>query len=100
MALNWLKSFLVVVTSQLSRVMLAQGSHRQRGVGTAVPAQQHSGNVSGTGWCPHSHWEWREGTTHVRVNRGKGEGSTRKNKTSFLTPAGQRKDPAQWRELK
>lgn len=34
MALNWLKSFLVMVTRQLSHVMLAQGSHKQRGVGT------------------------------------------------------------------
>lgn len=90
MALHWLKSFLVVVTRQLSCVMLAQGSHRQCGVGTAVPAQQHRGSVSGRGWCPHCLWEWREGPVHACVNRGKGEGNTRESKLVFffLTPAG------------
>lgn len=71
----------MVVTSQLSRVVLAWGSHRQRGEGTAVPAQ----------------WEcvWErmvsalplgvdDGTVHVYVNRGNGGGNTRENKIFFF----------------
>lgn len=88
MAWNWLKSSLVVVTRQLSHVMLVQGSHRQCGVATAVPAQQHSGSVSGRGWYPHSHWEWREGTVMCVSTVGREKEIQEKTRLFFLTPAG------------
>lgn len=69
MALNWLKSFLVVVTSQPSHVVVAQGNHSWECVWERMVSTLPLGV---------------EGRNHVCVNRGKGEGNKRK-KTRFFS---------------
>lgn len=91
MTLYWLKSFLVVVTSQLSHVVLVQGSHSYAGRLVWAQLCPHSGAVGaclGEDGFHAPRWEWREGTIHVCVRGGEGEGNTRENKFFFLAAAG------------
>lgn len=82
MHLYWLRSSLVVVTSHLSHVVLAQGSRScvERLVWAWLCLNSGAvGACLGEGGFRTPRSEWREGIIHVHVGKGEGEGNRKQH---------------------